>query len=271
MLVVGAGNSAFDIAIDLLSGDGECVWLSLRTPPHMVRRSILGLPKDVFAVMFRRLPNAFVDRGVELIRRMNYRDLEKHGVGRPPTGLKTHLQRTGMIPTIDPGAFARAIREERLPVVAAVSGFTADHVVLADGRTIDADAVIAATGYRPGLEALVGHLGVLNQDGWPTVNGAKTSPKAPKLHFIGFSHPLSGNLRELRLDARRIARAVAGGLRYNASSSSTAPTPLSSNEPSGRKPDDSPSSDVGKAFETNTALGFATSTMRATTWTGFPK
>jgi hypothetical protein len=31
-----------------------------------------------------------------------------------------------------------------------------------------------------------------------------THPDAPGLNFIGFSNPLSGNLRELGIDARRI-------------------------------------------------------------------
>jgi hypothetical protein len=55
----------------------------------------------------------------------------------------------------------------------------------------------------------VGHLGVLDQDGHPVVHGATTHPRAPGLHFIGFSEPLSGNMRQLRLDSRRIARAAA--------------------------------------------------------------
>jgi putative flavoprotein involved in K+ transport len=50
---------------------------------------------------------------------------------------------------------------------------------------------------------------VLGQSGHPLVHGAQTHPRAPGLHFIGFSEPLSGNMREIRFDARRIARAIA--------------------------------------------------------------
>jgi hypothetical protein len=32
---------------------------------------------------------------------------------------------------------------------------------------------------------------------------------APRLHFIGYSNPISGNLREIAIDARKVARAVA--------------------------------------------------------------
>jgi putative flavoprotein involved in K+ transport len=92
--------------------------------------------------------------------------------------------------------------------VPAVAGFDGDHVLLADGSARRADVVIAATGYRRGLEPLVGHLGVLADDGRPTVRGAQTSSAAPDLWFTGFTNPISGMFRELGIDAKRIARAV---------------------------------------------------------------
>ncbi len=53
-----------------------------------------------------------------------------------------------------------------------------------DGTQLDPDVVICATGYRPGLEPLVGHLGVLDAKGKPVVQGEK--PAAAGLRFIGF-------------------------------------------------------------------------------------
>jgi putative flavoprotein involved in K+ transport len=43
----------------------------------------------------------------------------------------------------------------------------------------------------------------------PQVLGATTHPHAPDLFFIGYSNPLGGNLRELGIDSKRIAREVA--------------------------------------------------------------
>ncbi len=45
--------------------------------------------------------------------------------------------------------------------------------------------------------------------GGPVVRGARTPKDAPGLYFTGFTNPVSGMLRELRLDAVRIAAAVA--------------------------------------------------------------
>ena len=61
---------------------------------------------------------------------------------------------------------------------------------------------LLATGYRRGLEPLVGDLGVLDDRGVPTRT-------LPGLYFTGYTNPISGMFRELRLDARKIARAVA--------------------------------------------------------------
>ena len=36
-----------------------------------------------------------------------------------------------------------------------------------------------------------------------------TAPQAPGLYFIGFTNPISGILREIGRDAKRIARVVA--------------------------------------------------------------
>ena len=64
------------------------------------------------------------------------------------------------------------------------------------------------TGYRAGLEPLVGHLGVLDGRGLPVVHGAHEPPGEPGLWFTGFTNPISGMLRELRIDAERIAAEV---------------------------------------------------------------
>jgi hypothetical protein len=58
--------------------------------------------------------------------------------------------------------------------------------------------VIAATGYRRGLEPLVGHLGVLDENGIPLVSGGNEHPSAPGLFFNGYRTNLSGQLRLMR-------------------------------------------------------------------------
>jgi hypothetical protein len=70
------------------------------------------------------------------------------------------------------------------------------------------DVVIAATGYRPVLEPLVGHLGVLGPAGLPT--GAR---ERSGLYFVGFPATLAGTFRDVDREARVIAAQAAGGRR----------------------------------------------------------
>ncbi|MGV9921685.1 flavin-containing monooxygenase [Streptomyces cellulosae] len=207
VLVVGVGNTGAEIAVDLVEGGASRVRLAVRTPPHIVRRSTAGWPAQYSGILVRRLPVPLVDRISRLQARVAVPDLSEHGLPRPETGLYSRVLE-GAIPVQDVGLID-AVRAGSVEVVAAVKGFEEGEVLLADGERIAPDAVIAATGYERGLEGLVGHLGVLDERGRPVVHGARTPAGAPDLYFTGFTNPISGNLREMALDAQRIARAVA--------------------------------------------------------------
>ncbi|OKK07370.1 flavin-containing monooxygenase [Streptomyces sp. CB02400] len=207
VLVVGVGNTGAEIAVDLVEGGASRVRLAVRTPPHIVRRSTAGWPAQYSGVLVRRLPVGLVDRLCRVQARVALPDLSDRGLPRPDSGLYSRV-REGAIPVQDVG-LVDAVRKGAVEVVAAVEGFEEGKVVLADGDRVGPDAVVAATGYVRGLEGLVGGLGVLDDRGRPVVHGARTPADAPGLYFTGFTNPISGNLRELALDARRIARAVA--------------------------------------------------------------
>ncbi len=205
-LVVGGGNSGLDIAADLAAGGARPVRLAIRTPPHIVGRELLGLPNDVWGVALRPLPPRAVDAIAAAVRRTSLPDLERLGLPAPPVGLGTSVAR-GRITTVDPGDGVARIRAGEVEVVGAVEAFDGPEVLLRGGRRVAPALVVAATGYRSGLSGLVGHLGVLGPDGRPRVPAAE--PALPGLWLLGFVHPISGNLRELRLDAGRVAAAVA--------------------------------------------------------------
>ncbi|MFF9583147.1 flavin-containing monooxygenase [Streptomyces achromogenes] len=234
VLVVGAGNTGAEIAVDLAEGGAARVRLAVRTPPHILRRSTLGWPAQYTGVLVRRLPVWLVDRLAGPVGRLSTPDLSAHGLPRPDTGLYSRVKQ-GAIPVQDVG-LVRAVRTGGVEVVAAVEALDGGEVVLADGSRISPDAVIAATGYVRALEGLVGHLGVLDGRGRPVVHGGRTSPRAPGLYFTGFTNPISGMLRELAIDAGRIAKAVGktSGTTSGKRSGTTAGT--TSGKRSGREP-----------------------------------
>ena len=206
VLVVGTGNTGTEIATDLAEHGATRVWLAVRTPPHIIRRDMLGWPAQGTGILVRRLPPRLVDRVAHGLAAVQEPDLSAYGMARADPGLYSRVL-VGRVPVQDVG-IVDAIRTRRVEPVAAVEAFDGDEVVLTNGTRLRPDAVLVAAGYRAGLEPLVGDLGVLDGRGLPVVHGAHEPPGAAGLWFTGFTNPISGMLRELRIDAERIAAAI---------------------------------------------------------------
>jgi putative flavoprotein involved in K+ transport len=207
VLVVGSGNTGAEIALDLLETGAASVKVSIRTPPHIIFRQLNGIANPVLGVAFRHLPPRIFDPIARRMRALTVGDLSDYGLPAPADGLYERVLRDDAIPLVDMG-FIDVVKAGQVTIVGAVVGFDADKVLLADGSSIAADAVVAATGYRRGLDPLVGDLGVLGDNGRPIVRGGSTAPQAPNLWFTGYTNPVSGMFRELGIDAKRIARAI---------------------------------------------------------------
>jgi hypothetical protein len=120
----------------------------------------------------------------------------------------TELRVKGLGPVVDSG-FVAAVKGGRIEIVPAVAGFAGREVMLDGDRRVSPDVVIAATGYGHGLEALVGHLGVLLPSGRPARVDGRAHPAAPGLHFSGYHLPITGQLHAHRAVSRRIGREIA--------------------------------------------------------------
>ena len=134
-----------------------------------------------------------VDRVAAVVQRLTIGDLGPYGMPAPASGLYTRVNRDS-IPILDVG-LVRLLKERRVRVVPAVEGFDGAGVRLAGGKMIRPDAVIAATGFRRGLEELVREHGLVAARGRPVAHGDRADPNAPNVYFMGFTNPLSGNLR----------------------------------------------------------------------------
>jgi cation diffusion facilitator CzcD-associated flavoprotein CzcO len=207
VLVVGAGNTGAEIAVDLADGGAKRVRLAVRTLPHIVRRSMAGWGATAGRGLSAALPSRTVDRLAARVSRTAVPDLGAYGLPRPASGLYTRA-REGAVPILDDGLVA-AVRERRVIPVPAVAALDAHGVILADGDRAEPEAVIAATGWRRGLEELVGHLDVLDDRGLPRARGWRAPEGAAGLHFVGYGSPVSGRLREIGAEAGKLAREVA--------------------------------------------------------------
>ncbi|MFM6850206.1 MAG: flavin-containing monooxygenase [Terrabacter sp.] len=208
VLVVGTGNTGTELAVDLAEHGAARVRMAVRTVPHILRRNRGPVAAQYTGIAVRRLPTALVDRVAPYVERLQTPDLSDHGLPRPDTGLLTRVERDNAIPVQDVGIID-AVQSGAVEPVTAVTSVEGDTVVLADGSRIQPDVIVLATGYHQGLEPLLGHLGVLDGKGRPVERGGRTARGAKGLWYTGYTNPISGMLREISIDARKIALAMA--------------------------------------------------------------
>jgi putative flavoprotein involved in K+ transport len=220
VLVVGPGCSGMEIAYDLMEGGAARVRLAVRTPPNMLVRSPMG---PAFALTLLRMRPERADRIVNFIRSKEIGDLTEYGLPVPEEGVFTRLRRLGVAPAIIDKHVIQAIKDGRIEIVAGVESLDEAGVALADGTRIEPDAVIAATGYRCGLEPVVGHLDVLDEEGVPrVVDGGEA---APGLRFVGYV-PIPAQMRHAGRVAARAAAAIAREMHSAAPDSPSVPATI---------------------------------------------
>ncbi len=202
VLVVGAGSSGGEICVDLGEAGVDVTW-SVRSAPRVFPREVVGVPATTLAPPADRLPDRVLDRIAPLAERSIYGPRDY--LPEPTVPMMELLARCKEPLTAD--GIVDLIRHHVVRVVAAVEDLEASGAVLVDGTHVTADHVIMATGYRPGLEPLVGHLGVLD-DGRPIAAVMRDT-----LGFVGFRIPFTGTLWAVEQDARNVAAELAAAVR----------------------------------------------------------
>jgi indole-3-pyruvate monooxygenase len=205
VLVVGAGNTGAEIALDLAE-HGARPTLALRSPVNIVPREFLGLPTQLTSIRIRRLPLKLRDAIGRLVSRLAFGDLARHGLARPAFGPLTSIELRRRIPIIDVGTVA-AIKRGDIAVKPAVTRFTESGAAFADDSAADFDAVVLATGYRPALGEILDVPGVLDDQGVP--RDWRGGGAQPNLFFVGYTQPATGLLRQIGIDAEAAAAAIA--------------------------------------------------------------
>jgi cation diffusion facilitator CzcD-associated flavoprotein CzcO len=202
VLVVGFGNSGGEIALDLANA-GIDTTLAVRGPVQILPRDLLGFPILSWAILYRRLPARLVDAMNAPILRLAIGSIEKLGLQRAAKGPRQMVEEDGRVPLIDIGTLAR-IRDGSIKIRGGIDRFTPDGVVFSNAAEEKFDAVILATGFRPDLRRLLpDEEGVFDRHGMPRVTGQATA--APGLYFCGHITSPTGQLREIGIEAQRIA------------------------------------------------------------------
>jgi NADPH-dependent 2,4-dienoyl-CoA reductase/sulfur reductase-like enzyme len=201
VLVVGAGNSGAEIALDLTE-HGVRTELCIRGKLHVTSRETLGLPTPLPTILLMQLPLALADAIANAALRLTVGDLSRWGIEPPGYGPIRGIVERGRIPLIDVGTLARIKRGE-IVVRKGIERFHAEGVSFVDGERVPYEAVVLATGFRPGLEQLFENAeGLLDSRGRALRDGITAHPG---LYLAGYATPPTGLLREIGFIARRIA------------------------------------------------------------------
>lgn len=153
VLVVGFGNSACEIAIDLHE-QGAFPVQSVRGPVNALPRDIFGIPVLSIGKYARLLPPRLSDRlNAPLIRAL-IGDIGKLGLQKLPYGPIEQIRVHRKIPLLDIGTLA-LMRAGKIGVFPDIQRVEERTVYFVDGRADDFDAIILATGYERGLERIV--------------------------------------------------------------------------------------------------------------------
>ncbi len=204
VLVVGAGKSGAEIALDLLEHGARPV-LCIRGPIHVVGRDLGPVPALDVAIAIEPLPDAFRSAVMRAASLARYGDLRRWGISRPRDGMLALIRR-GRIPLIDVGTIA-AIRRRQIDVVPGIERFFPRRVRFANGEERELDAAVFATGYRTGLpDLLPGLRSSFDARGLPS--NVPCLAEAPGLYFVGFENSETGLLRAISRRAAQVAQAL---------------------------------------------------------------
>jgi putative flavoprotein involved in K+ transport len=204
VLVVGAGNSAGEIAADL-AGAGVRVAIAVRSGARVVPRQLLGIPVQYFAVMLSRLPRRTQRTVAALTARVS--ELARGPAVLPPPP----DTRCSDIPIIG-FHLTDALRAETIQLKPGVAELTGSGARFVDGSEGTFDQIILATGYRAAVGVL-GQLIRLDECGFAARRDRVVSCDQPGLYFVGHNYDTRGGLRNIAHDARLAGRRVAADVR----------------------------------------------------------
>ncbi|TVU39497.1 hypothetical protein EJB05_12919 [Eragrostis curvula] len=215
VLVVGCGNSGMEVCLDLCDHNALPAMV-VRDSVHVLPREMLGVATFSVAVfLLRFLPLWLVDKILVLLARLFLGDLEKLGIRRPSRGPLDLKNSRGRTPVLDIGALAR-IRSGDIEVIPGIKRLCRRGAELVDGRVVDADAVIMATGYHSNVPQWLKGSDFFTPEGYPRVPFPDGWKGESGLYTVGFTRRgLSG----VSADAVKVAQDIAMAWEQQTSSS----------------------------------------------------
>jgi hypothetical protein len=186
VLVVGAGNTGCDIAVEAAQQAAKC-WHSTRRGYWYAPKYVFGRPTDQVndRVLAWRLPIWLRQWLFHRTLKMTVGDLTRFDLPRPDHKVyETHpIANSQLVYYVGHGG---------ITPVPDVARFRGHHVELSDGREIEPDLVVLATGYLPRFEFLAPEVLGTDTSGRPTLYLNAFPRRHPTLAVAGLLQPDSG-------------------------------------------------------------------------------
>jgi len=181
--------------------------MAVRSPVNVIPRDVLGIPILELSLAMSGLPPKFADTINAPLLRLLVGDITKLGLRKLPYGPLEQIQKNASIPLLDIGTI-KHIRQGHITIYNDIDHVEGKAVCFKEGKTEEFDAIVAAIGYYRGYEELIDVDRSRFEDLSQPVNRQKYFGK-DGLYFCGFWISPTGQIREIGLDAQKIAKDIA--------------------------------------------------------------
>lgn len=205
VLVVGFGNSACEMAIDLVE-QGAMPVMSVRSAVNVIPRDVFGVPALELSV-FNIFPPRIADAINAPLIKWIIGDLTKLGLTPKPYGPLEQIAREGKAPVLDIGTI-QLIRKGQINIAGDIDFIEGNSVHFKDGTHQSFDAIVACIGYCTDDLEIVAVDKSRFEDLRESV-GRQKHFGAAGLYFCGYWISPTGQIREIALDAQKIAKDIA--------------------------------------------------------------
>lgn len=202
VLVVGFGNSACEIAIDLYE-QGAIPSMAVRSPVNIIPRDLFGIPILEISLLMSHLSPRVADTLTTPLLRALFGDITKLGLKKKSYGPFEEIQRDAKTPVLDIGTIQH-IRQGHLSIYENIDHIAGKTIFFSDGKSADFDAIVAGIGYSRDYANII-------EVAQSRFDDLKASIKDQKyfgsdgLYFCGFWIGPNGHIREIASDAQLIA------------------------------------------------------------------
>jgi len=206
VLVIGFGNSACEIAIDLVEQQAK-PYMSVRSPVNVIPKEVFGLSVLQLSIYMSKLPPRLADAMNAPLIRLLVGDITKLGLRKKTYGPFVEINQYQSIPLIDIGTIAH-IKKGNIRIMEEVSHIEGKSVHFKNGVSKDFDAIVAGIGYYKDFSMFKG----VDQTRFDDLNVSAGKQKYfgnEGLYFCGFWISPTGAIREIAMDAKKIAGSIA--------------------------------------------------------------